>query len=367
MLNEHELGNDRKLSILLQDKERSTDTRQASWMDHPRDLFLMVNHFRKHMKRPMVGIAHSMGGNNLINLSLMHPRLFTSLVLIDPVIQKGPANSGNYNPAVASTNRRDRWPSREAAKAAFKRSKFYQTWDSRVLEKWIEHGLRDLPTGLYPDIQAKPSTLPAISADPSTASIVPDKNLETEVTLKTTKHQEVLSFLRANFPTNQYPDPDSLPNPDTHPDVPLAVGPNSPFYRPEPITTFTRLPHVRPSVLYVFGDKSDMSRPDFVAEKLAATGVGVGGSGGVKQGRVAEVTFKGIGHLIPMEVTSQTADAAANWIVPEIERFRRTEEAHRAQWSKVPKAQRNQMSEKYREVMLGDWVKRHEAATKTKL
>lgn len=39
-----------------------------SWNDHPRDLFLMINAFRQHMKRPLVGVGHSMGGNNLINL-----------------------------------------------------------------------------------------------------------------------------------------------------------------------------------------------------------------------------------------------------------------------------------------------------------
>lgn len=316
----------------------------------------MVNHFRKHMKRPIVGIGHSIGGNNLTNLSLMHPRLFTSLVLLDPVILQELSMKGNYAPAKASTVRRDRWPSRKAARAAFQRSKFYQTWDPRVLDKWVEHGLRELPTLLYPDTQANSNTLPAVSADPTTASVVPDKNLETEVTLKTTKHQEVLTFARANFPTPEYPDPDTLPNPITHPDVPAAQGANAPFYRPEPIITFSKLPFVRPSVLYMLGDQSDMSRPELVAAKMDVTGVGVGGSGGAKQGRVAEITFKGVGHLIPMEVTSQTADAAADWIVPELERFQRVEEAHRLEWDKVPKDRKSQMSEKYKAVMLGDWA-----------
>lgn len=37
----------------------------ASWFDHPRDLLHMINHFRNQMPRPLVGIGHSMGGNNL--------------------------------------------------------------------------------------------------------------------------------------------------------------------------------------------------------------------------------------------------------------------------------------------------------------
>ena len=37
----------------------------ASWADHPRDLLHIINHFRKEMPRPLVGIGHSMGGNHL--------------------------------------------------------------------------------------------------------------------------------------------------------------------------------------------------------------------------------------------------------------------------------------------------------------
>ena len=64
VLNERDLGND------------------PHWFDHSRDLFLMVNHFRTSMPRPIVGVGHSMGGAQLANLSLIHPRLFTSLSLI---------------------------------------------------------------------------------------------------------------------------------------------------------------------------------------------------------------------------------------------------------------------------------------------
>ena len=40
------------------------------------------------MPRPLVGIGHSMGGQQLAHLALMHPRLLSLLVLVDPVIQK---------------------------------------------------------------------------------------------------------------------------------------------------------------------------------------------------------------------------------------------------------------------------------------
>lgn len=45
--NEHLLGND------------------PCWDDHSRDLLHLINVKRKDMPRPLVGVGHSMGGNNL--------------------------------------------------------------------------------------------------------------------------------------------------------------------------------------------------------------------------------------------------------------------------------------------------------------
>lgn len=314
----------------------------------------MVNHFRQHMKRPLVGIGHSMGGNNLVNLSLMHPRLFTTLVLIDPVIQRTPG-AGNFSPAQASVKRRDFWPSRQAAAEKLKSSKFYQAWDPRVLDKWIQYGLRDLPTYIHPQAPATSTPTPALNADPSSATVFP---ADKPVTLTTTKHQEVLTFIRLNHPTPDNPNPGTEPNYLTHPDADPAHGPISPFYNPYLTSTFLQLPHLRPSVFYIFGDPAAgayMSEPLLIADRIANTGVGVGGSGGAKKGRVCSVSFAGIGHLIPMEVTGRTADAAVEWLGPEIERWRVMEDAERRAWAAVPRGEKGLMSEEYIRVMTGDW------------
>lgn len=34
---------------------------ENNWLDHARDLLLMVNHFRDKMKPPFIGLGHSMG------------------------------------------------------------------------------------------------------------------------------------------------------------------------------------------------------------------------------------------------------------------------------------------------------------------
>jgi len=132
----------------------------------------------------------------------MHPRLFTTLVLIDPamgLLSSSPPEAGP-GPGMLSTYRKDIWPSRDAAAEEFRSSKFFREWDPRVLDRLIEYGLRDLPTSVYPD----------------DAMVKGEKR----VTLTTTKHQEVFTFLHPNF--DGY-GPDKAPDRRTHADLNPAL------------------------------------------------------------------------------------------------------------------------------------------------
>lgn len=285
----------------------------------------------------------------------MHPRLLTSLILLDPVVQRYPNAEGNYGPARASVNRRDVWSSREEAGTKLMRSKFYQAWDPRVLDKWLKYGLRDLPTRLHPEVPTS-SVFPSPSVG-SESSIARPAEHDGPITLTTTKHQEVLTFGRANIPTEEYPDPAHRPNPDTHPDVDSSAQPNAPFYAPVPIATFGRLPNLRPSVFYVFGSESNLSAPVLKADKLANTGVGVGGSGGVQAGRVADVTFEGVGHLIPMEVVGRTAEVCADWLEPELKRWNQLETTAQKAWAAVPIEEKSKFGHQYEDALKDYWDK----------
>lgn len=323
----------------------------------------MINTFRDQMPRPLIGIGHSMGGCQLTNLALIHPRLLETLILIDPVIQRMVSVSGNVGPAHSSAKRRDRWPSREEAAKAMLRSKFYQTWDKRVFDRWIQHGLRDLPTELYPDSDATPGPLPAaVNSDPSTT---PTPSRPKEVTLTTTKHQEVMTFIRPNFASRPGIDsePDSALYSDahptainrrTHPDLILSPQIQAPFYRGESMMVFRQLPFLRPSVLYIFGSLSFLTMdPTQISEKMELTGSGPGGSGGAKEGRVANVVVQGAGHMIPMEKVEESAMHAASWLGKEMQRYfdwdRRTE----AEWENKRGVERSVLSKRFVEELEG--------------
>ena len=323
VLNEDKLGND------------------PSWYDHSRDLLYMVNHFRKEMSRPLVGIGHSMGGNVLVSLAYMHPRLLTSLVLIDPVIYNGfpvDPDGSHFAYPQASTFRRDRWPSRSEAALAVRKSKFYQSWDPRVLDLWIKHGLRSLPTAIYPKEHG--------GFDRS-------GNDDSPVTLTTTKHQEVFTFLRPNFDgvdVNGNP----IVNSRTHPDLDMKALDIYPFYRPEPTAVFTDLPRLRPGTLYIFGGRSDLSPPDLRKQKMERTGTGVGGSGGAKAGKVKEVVLEDVGHLVPMEAVARSASAAAEWLTSDLRRWESEEADFKREWEAKEKRAKFTINEEWKKHVGGD-------------
>ena len=265
----------------------------------------------------------------------MHPRLFSSLVLIDPVIHTArqsytTTDGDTVSSSIAqnSTFRRDNWSSKADAMSSLKRNPFYQTWDPRVLDLWIRHGLRKLPTPLYPGDFSDDSDS---EAD------------DTPVTLTTTKHQEVFTFLRPKFGA----DGKLHVTRQTHPDLDLNIKEDFPFYRPEPARTFDNLQHLRPGALYVFGGESELSGPEWRKAKMERTGIGLGGSGGAKEGRVKEVVFEKVGHLIPMIATKDCAKAASEWLAEDLERYREEEAEWKSEWESKNRMQKTTVGKEW--------------------
>jgi pimeloyl-ACP methyl ester carboxylesterase len=285
------------------------------------------------MPRPIIAMGHSFGANALTNVALMHPRLFTGMVMLDPVIARFAAPGKNtpsspetyVPPASLSVFRRDTWPSRSAAEAAFRSKEFYRAWDPRALDLFIHYGLQDV--------------------SPSSSTSSKEDESQTPVRLTTTKHQEVFTFIRPLWPaldptTNLLTNPSLVPDHDIDPDTP----PSLPYYRPEGNNTAVRLPHLRPPVLYIFGGKSNVSPPHLIREKLETTGVGVGGSGGAKAGRVKDIIHPDSGHLIPLEEPLFCAKAAAEWAKTEIGRWWEEEKTYE-EWTKKPLEEKSTISE----------------------
>ena len=101
------------------------------------------------------------------------------------------------------------------------------------------------------------------------------------------------------------------------------------FHRPDMAMTFENLPNIRPSVLWVFGGSSPLSLPSMQDEKVARTGTGIGGNGGVKAGSVEKFVIEDAGHMVPFEKIAQCAQVLASWLEKQIEDFQAVETFYR--------------------------------------
>ena len=90
-----------------------------------------------------------------------------------------------------------------------------------------------------------------------------------------------------------------------------------------------------------------MSYPKFRKQKLENTGIGVGGSGGAKEGRVKDVVLENIGHLVAMEAVGDCADAAAEWLGVEMRRWREEEEEFGSMWGRKTKLEKVVVGEEW--------------------
>ncbi|PYH73173.1 toxin biosynthesis protein [Aspergillus vadensis CBS 113365] len=310
-----------------------------SAFDHSRDLLLMMNHFRHKMTRPIMGVGHSLGATQLIFLSLMHPRILQSLILIEPYIIEKNTDADAPLLVHLTKHKRDVWPSRAAAEE--KARQYLRSWDSRVLERWFQWGYRELPTAIYPNDGALASEAP--------------------VTLTTTKFQEALIYARANPHRHKElgirtentngcltePPHDPL----FFPDVMAGLPPGQQAYRPEPIVAGKLLPHLRPSALFLSGASSPLFKSGLHTTMAERTGSSIGGSGGVLYDRVRHLWVKGAGHALPLEKVDVTANTLGEWIQKEMERWRTDEDRIAAGWEDLSPAERSRPTKEWEKVM----------------
>ena len=289
------------------------------YFDLSRDLLHMVNIFRDQMPHPILGVGHSIGGTSLAHLSFIHPRLFAALVLIDPAIYSDRSSQADKILEHASL-KPDFWKSREELETWVRQNRVYRTWDPRVIDRLLSHGVRDTPSLVHPD---------------------------KGVTFKTSKHQEAFMVGRPKFQgVGGDSEPLSLADRRSHPDLDSGARKNSAFYRAEAREVYRLLPFLRPSILFLHGDKTAFTSPEQRLSRLNNTGSGPGGSGGAPLGRVSEVVLNG-GHLLPFENVEETGRNIALYFDEEIHFWQMKEQQWQSQWKGKSTIERQTMDNEW--------------------
>ncbi|KAG8755494.1 hypothetical protein FRC14_003992 [Serendipita sp. 396] len=96
--------------------------------------------------RQLVAVGHSLGGCCTCRAALYAPKLFSDIILVDPVIvppyQREMFRQGAL-PLAATVGRRSEWPTREEALKSLLQSPFFRKWDSKVLDTYIDFAMTE--------------------------------------------------------------------------------------------------------------------------------------------------------------------------------------------------------------------------------
>ncbi|RDB20315.1 Abhydrolase domain-containing protein mpaH [Hypsizygus marmoreus] len=132
-------------------------------------------------KRNLVGIGHSLGGNAMLILQHLEPRIpFTSLIIIEPMLSPaGPQHLQKLRSILVkgAHERRDVWPDSEQAMKALTKRERTNKWDPRITQLFVKFAIVPHP-GSY--IEETPYT---------------------GVTLACTRDQEAAMYRDADGPT----------------------------------------------------------------------------------------------------------------------------------------------------------------------
>jgi lipase len=95
--------------------------------------------------RDALGVGHSLGGHAMVVAAATEPSAFSSLLLIDPVIQSPDRYNGALTDVGFIARRRARWKSVEEMYERFRIRPPFSAWKSDILHDYCEYGL--LPDG----------------------------------------------------------------------------------------------------------------------------------------------------------------------------------------------------------------------------
>ena len=293
-----------------------------AWFDHARDLFTVITHFRDQMTQPIYGLGHSMGCNQLVYLSHWQPSLFQGLVCVESGCDKEYGKGIIFPWMMLHLKRKVDFDSREEAAKDLVRAHQAKVWDAQAKNNLMKYGVYE-ESGKWRATTPKEQIAALVCRfNPKRLGIdgVEDMAIEAR---------------------ERIPDVD-----------PEAWNPGQ-FYQSALKQSWDLLPHVRPWVLYINGEKSPFfGRPKTRDERAKITGTGVGGSGGMRMGAVEQVVIKDGEHTMVFEKqVGEIADYIARWLGKETERWELGEKKRLVEWQANSTAEKKSVPKGYEKAL----------------
>jgi lipase len=121
----------------------STKTTPLEWDQFGKDVALFTEQHFMHSKLPVIGVGHSAGASACLSAYLQNPKLFSALILFEPVVyipdwRKIP---GPHHLSVLAQKRRRFFQSEEEALTNFSSKLPMKLFHSEVLRDYVVHGL----------------------------------------------------------------------------------------------------------------------------------------------------------------------------------------------------------------------------------
>jgi pimeloyl-ACP methyl ester carboxylesterase len=270
----------------------------CSW-SHARDLLHMINTFRSSILHPIIGIGHSIGASQLAVLSLLNPGLFTTLVLIEPIIL--PITEIGQAAFVLSIalKRKNTWPSHKEAESYFQTS-YKRTWDPRCIQIWNAQAL-----------------VPVNASEP-----------EGKTKLAWERVQEMATYVQF-----------------TH--LKDGVPPEAPVWTNDVPQLYLQIPNMSTHTLILCGSQPGATRKnlreDWETRMCSSPLFRKRG----QERRVEVQVLQGAGHLVPLERPAECAERAAKWVGEELEVWRKEEWEPSRRWREMGRKNKEETMERW--------------------
>lgn len=280
-----------------------------AWIDHSRDLWSVINHFHGTITKPIIGLGHSIGCNQLLCLSSWHPTLFHSFAFIEPGIDQEYGRGITIPWSYQTLRQKDAWLTREEAETDLVKAHDARGWDGKVLAR-LKH------YGVFQNGADQNDTWALTTPKDQIVALVSRFNAG-RIGLGPGGVEKVTLAERELVP-------DSDP-------IAFNLGP---FYRRELKLAWDMISGMRPWVLYVNGGESPFfGCPQTRDERARQTGTGVGGNGGMKLGAVKQVVIEDGKHTMVFDHNvERVADYVADWLVVESRRWNDLLNRRRDRW-----------------------------------